>query len=95
MFGNSRRNARNFPTTRFTNIIADTYSDRKVHKDKQGKTRYKYLSKIPRKLVAERKDENRRNPINPVFHPDFKDCKCKFGKEKNLCILLIKYFRIR
>ena len=91
MFGHSRRNARIFPTTRFTNILPD----RKIHKDKQVKTKYTYLSKIPRKLLAERKEENKRHPINPVFHPDFKDCKCKFGKEKNLCILLIKYFRFR
>ena len=28
-----------------------------------------------------------------VFHPDFKDCKCKFGKFAKIFLLLIIYFR--
>ena len=30
---------------------------------------------------------------NPILHPDFKDCECKFGKFAKNFLLLIIYFR--
>ena len=54
------------------------------------------IRKVPQETYTNGNERLRGQDIsaNPVLHPDFKDCKCKFGKfAKIFLLLLIIYFR--